>query len=310
MTTGTEAFQLEPFLEVERQRVERALERALKELLSSLPEALREPVSHGVLAGGKRLRPILCVTAFSACGGEAIVDHESPDSVYDLAAGLELIHAYSLMHDDLPCMDDAELRRGIPTPHTVYGESTATRAGFALIPLAGLQVWTSAHRLGLGPERCRSAVAILSRAAGAEGMVGGQAMDLLAEGRLLPRQQLDELHRRKTGALLTAAARLGAVAAGVTDKVQRGLGGYGRAIGLAFQIADDVLDATADAATLGKNPSDRNLEKSTYVRLLGVEAAAQEGEALIGRALEALHNVGIRSAALEALAWYVTRRDR
>ena len=305
MTTETE-----PFLEVERQKVERALKRALECLLPSLPEELRGPVSHAVLASGKRLRPILCATSFLACSRETLPDTDWADSVYDLAVCLELIHAYSLMHDDLPCMDDAALRRGVPTPHTVYGEAATMRAGIVLIPLAGLQAWRSAGRLGLGPQGCGSVVRILSQAAGVEGMVGGQAMDLLGEGRALSREELNELHRRKTGALLTAAARLGAVAVGAPDEVEEAFARYGRAIGLAFQIADDVLDETADAAALGKNPSDRNLDKSTYVRFLGVEAARKEAEALIEDGLRALRGVGIASTPLTALAWYVVRRER
>ena len=193
MTTETE-----PFLEVERQKVERALKRALECLLPSLPEELRGPVSHAVLASGKRLRPILCATSFLACSRETLPDTDWADSVYDLAVCLELIHAYSLMHDDLPCMDDAALRRGVPTPHTVYGEAATMRAGIVLIPLAGLQAWRSAGRLGLGPQGCGSVVRILSQAAGVEGMVGGQAMDLLGEGRALSREELNELHRRKS----------------------------------------------------------------------------------------------------------------
>ena len=309
MTTGTEVFQLEPFLEVERQKVEEALERALGHLVPPLPEDLKDPVSHGVLAGGKRLRPILCATSFLTCCEEMLPDTDWSNSVYDLAVCLELIHAYSLMHDDLPCMDDAALRRGISTPHTVYGEVVTMRAGMVLIPLAGLQAWKSAGRLGLGPEGCGSVVRILSQAAGVEGMVGGQAMDLLGEGRALSREELDELHRKKTGALFRAAARLGAVAAGATGEVEEAFVRYGRAIGLAFQIADDVLDATADATALGKNSSDRDLDKSTYVRFLGVEAARKEAEALIEDSLRALKGVGIVSPPLAALAWYMVRRD-
>ena len=302
-------FLLEPFLAIERESCEGALGRALGLLLPSLPEALRGPLSRGVLVGGKRLRPILFATVFSACRGQASLDRGWIERIYDLAAGLEMIHAYSLMHDDLPCMDDAPLRRGAATPHTVYGEALTMRAGLVLIPLSGLRVWLAAGRLGLDPERRRSIVRVLAQAAGPEGMVGGQAMDLLAEGRKLTREELDDLHRRKTGALLTAAVQLGAVAAGAPMDVECAFERYGRAVGLAFQIADDVLDATANAETLGKNPSDRALGKSTYVRFLGVEAAGREAEIVVEDGLRALREAGIESSALEALAWHIARRD-
>ena len=310
MTQEIEAFRLQPFLETERRKADSALDRALEELLPLLPQTLREPISYGVLAGGKRLRPILCSAAFSACEPVTPVDSDGSDSAYDLAACLELIHAYSLMHDDLPCMDDAELRRGRPTPHTLYGEPATKGAGVALISLAGLQAWTSARRIGLDMERTRAVVQILCEAAGAYGMVGGQAIDLLGEGHALSRTELDELHHRKTGALLSAAARIGAVAAGAPAGVEEALGQYGKTIGLAFQIVDDVLDATADAETLGKKPSDRDLKKSTYVGALGIEGARREADRLIQEAVRVLRRVGVRSEPLEGLAWHMTQRDR
>ncbi len=308
MTIRTGPFRLETFLAAERESVEAALGRVLEQILPELPDALREPVYHGVLAGGKRIRPILCVTARSACMSRSSGSPDQVEAAYDLAASLELIHAYSLMHDDLPCMDDAALRRGVPTPHTVFGEPTTMRAGLVLIPVSARHAWKSAHRLGLSPERCRSIIRILSRAAGAEGMVGGQALDLLAEERVLTRRELDDLHIRKTGALLTAAAQIGAVAAAASPQVEEALVRYGDAIGLAFQIADDILDATGDATILGKHPSDTELGKSTYVRLLGVDAAREEADDLIRQALGALDSEGIRSEALEALARYMIGR--
>ncbi len=304
MSASAPSFDLERFLGEERESVERALERALSDLLPLLQPELVEPTRHAVTTGGKRLRPILCVAAYRAAGGAG------SEAAEDLGVALELIHAYSLMHDDLPCMDDAPLRRGEATPHTVYGEAETMRAGLLLIPLAGLQAWESALGLGTGPERARVILKLLSRAAGIEGMVGGQALDLLAEGRVLQRPEMDELHRMKTGALLTAAARIGAVASGVGYEVQQAFGRYGSAIGLAFQITDDVLDATAEADVLGKLPSDVELEKSTYVVLLGVEAARAEAERLIEEGLRALAQVGIVSEPLEGLAWYAARRDR
>jgi geranylgeranyl pyrophosphate synthase len=302
-------FSLDAFLEDERRLAEAALERALSWILPLVPESCRGPAAHVVRAGGKRLRPILCHAAFVACGGlEAHPGRES--AVTDLGAAVELVHAYSLMHDDLPCMDDAGLRRGLPTPHILFGEASATWAGVVLIPAAALWVWEVAGRAGLQVEGRREALRILARAAGMDGMVGGQALDLLAERRTLDREALDGLHGMKTGALLTAPLLLGALAADAGVKRREALERYGRAIGLAFQITDDILDATADVSTLGKVPSDHEMGKSTYVSLLGVEEARERASACVGEALNALSAANLEALPLEALARYVVARDR
>lgn len=304
-------LELASFLEVERHRVGQALDRALRQVVPLLHPKLRGPVRQGVQARGKRLRPILCVIAYRASGGVEEPEGRMQEALYDLAVSVELIHSYSLMHDDLPCMDDAALRRGEPTPHTVHGERSTVLGGAALIPSAALQLWCAAAALGLGLDRRKELVRVLARAAGVEGMVGGQAMDLLAEGgRQLSREEMDGLHARKTGALLAASLTLGSTAAHAPRELGEALASYGEEIGLAFQIADDVLDATADAGTLGKHPSDRDLGKSTYVGLLGVEGARREAELRIERALGTLAGVGIESPPLEALARYVVHRDR
>lgn len=183
-------------------------------------------------------------------------------------------------------------------------------AGAALIPAAGLHLLRSATALGLGPDTARELLRILSRAAGGEGMVGGQALDLEGEGRALGRTDLDDLHRRKTGALLVASLEMGAVAAGASGPAREAVVRYGRGLGLAFQIADDVLDATASAEALGKNPSDQALEKSTYVALLGVEGARAEARREVAEAVEALRGAGLDSPPLVALARYVVDRKR
>jgi geranylgeranyl pyrophosphate synthase len=311
-------FDLDAFLRGERDRIEAALEGALERILPSLPASLRGPVRQGVTTGGKRLRPVLCVEAWRACtadaeggagSGPATPGNRTPADVYALASSLELVHAYSLMHDDLPSMDDAPLRRGQPTPHITWGAGPTTVGGAALIPAAGQEAWGAAHRLGLPEHVARELVRTLARAAGGGGMVGGQALDLEGEGRALGRAELDALHRAKTGALLTASLRMGGLAALADPARLEGLERYGRAIGLAFQVADDILDATADAGALGKRPSDAELEKSTYVRLLGVDGARTEARALADEALGALSDAGVRSPALEALARYVVERD-
>jgi geranylgeranyl pyrophosphate synthase len=300
--------ELNAYLADEGARVEEALERAVAAIPSRLPvEApVLEAIRHGVTGGGKRLRPILCATAWRAAGG--VVD--APDAVYDLAAALEMIHAYSLMHDDLPCMDDAELRRGRPTTHRVHGEAVTMRAGALLIPAATLQALAACRALGTDEETARAAARALLEGSGGGGMVGGQWLDLLGEGRALEAHDLDELHGRKTGALLTASLSVGAVAAGAPAHVRAALERYGRAIGLAFQIADDILDATASAEALGKNPSDAALDKSTYVSLYGLDEARRRAREQVEEAVDALRSASVGSPALEALARFVVARRK
>jgi len=297
-------FDLKAYLAGEAPRVQAGLERATDWIGARLPDDLAAAVRHGVLSEGKRLRPVLCVTAWRACGGA------DRDEAYDLAASLELIHAYSLMHDDLPCMDDADLRRGRPTTHREHGEDVTLRAGVALIPAAALQAWNAAEALGCPPETVRAVVARLMEAAGGGGMVGGQWLDLDGEGRALGEDDLDDLHRRKTGALLTASLLVGATAARAGAPTLAALERYGWAVGLAFQIADDILDATRSAEELGKNPSDAALHKSTYVALHGLEEAGRRARAKVDEALAALAGSGVAAPALEALALYVVERKR
>ena len=304
MTIDRPAVDLEALLRDEKAEVERALERACEWLGDELPDELFRPARHAVLSGGKRLRPVLCVVAHRACGGD------TGSAVYDLGAAIELIHAYSLMHDDLPCMDDADLRRGQPTPHTLFGEAATARAGLALIPAASLWALRASEALGADEAVCRRIVGRLNAAAGAGGMVGGQALDLLGEGRCLDSNELDRLHGMKTGALLTASLAIGGMAAGASDATLAGLESFGRGIGLAFQVTDDILDATRGAVDLGKHPSDGLLQKSTYVSLYGLEEAITRARALTGRATEALRGAGIDAPALIALGTYVVERKR
>ena len=304
MTDGRPAIDLEALLRDERAEVERALERACEWLGDELPDELFRPVRHAVLSGGKRLRPVLCVVAYRACGGG------TGPAVYDLGAAIELIHAYSLMHDDLPCMDDADLRRGQPTPHTLFGEEATARAGLALIPAASLWALRASNALGADDAVSRRIVLQLNRAAGAGGMVGGQALDLLGEGRRLNADELDRLHRMKTGALLTASLVIGGIAAGASDATLAELESFGRGIGLAFQVTDDILDATEVAADLGKHPSDDVLAKSTYVSLYGLEEAMKRARVHAQEATEALRGAGLDAPALIALASYVVERRR
>jgi len=306
--SGTDHFDLDAYLEGERSRVEEALCRAVDRLARLVPDDVGDAVRHGVMGGGKRIRPILCVTAYRACVGPGAEIEEA--ALYDFAAAIELVHAYSLMHDDLPCMDDAPLRRGRPSAHREFGEEVTMRAGLVLIPGAAHQAWRALDRLGCSRGVAAEAVRSLMEAAGAGGMVGGQWLDLEGEGRVLSEADLDELHRRKTGALLAASLVMGATAAGADGPVAESLRTYGRAVGLSFQIVDDILDATESAAVLGKNPSDAALGKSTYVALHGLAGARERAAAEAEAARAALAEAGVRAPALDALAgWIVERRS-
>jgi geranylgeranyl pyrophosphate synthase len=282
--------------------IDAALRRALDRWCSRIPGDVAAAVDHGVTSQGKRLRPVLCVSAFEACGGE--ID----DRAYDLAAAIEMIHAYSLMHDDLPSMDDAELRRGRTTTHIAHGEDVTMRAGAVLIPLASLQALAACRALGCEERRGRRVAQLLLEGAGPGGMVGGQWLDLLGEGRMLGARELDDLHRRKTGALVRASPVMGGVAAGASAEVEAALGEYGRALGLAFQIADDILDSTESAQTLGKNPSDVALAKSTYVSLYGLDEARRRAEGQVQQALAAVAGVGLADSELDSLAIFAIQR--
>jgi len=301
----TATHSLSTYLAEEGVHVEAALDRAVERIEGLVPESVAPAVAHGVLTGGKRLRPILFAAAYRAAGGQG-----RTAAVYDTGVGLELIHAYSLMHDDLPCMDDADLRRGRRTTHRLHGVDVTVRAGAALIPAAARQVLMGATGLGLAREASRGVAEALLDAAGASGMVGGQALDLLGEERLLSAEELDELHRHKTGALLAAACTMGALAAEAAAEVVEAFRRYGERVGLAFQVADDILDSTATAEQLGKEPSDVELGKSTYVALFGLEEARRRGRALVEEAKAALASVGASSGPLVALADYTVGRRR
>jgi geranylgeranyl diphosphate synthase, type II len=257
--------------------------------------------------GGKRLRPILCLAAADA------VRVEDPEGQPRLraAAAIELVHTYSLVHDDLPCMDDDDLRRGRPTPHRVFGTEPAMAAGFALIPHACGILAAAAASLGLNDRARAAAVGELCRGAGATGMVGGQVLDLEAEGIGLDLDGLHRIHAMKTAALFRAALRIGGIMAGAGPAVLAALGGFGDRLGLAFQITDDVLDVTTDARVLGKTPGkDASAAKATFASILGVEPARQAAAAEAASATQTLYGAGISSPVLSALAEFAVGRDR
>jgi geranylgeranyl pyrophosphate synthase len=241
--------------------------------------------------------------------GAAAAGREAPEPVYRLACAVEVVHTYSLVHDDLPCMDDDDLRRGRPTVHRVFGTTRAMLAGAALIPAAVGVLDAAARDLGLGGGVRGRLVAELCRAGGALGMVGGQLMDLAGEGRALDAATLEDVHRRKTGALLAASLRVGALAGGAGEGALAALTVYGEDVGLAFQIVDDVLDVTESAELLGKTAGkDLRSGKTTYPALFGVEGARDVARERIAEGVAALRGAGIASPELEALARFVLER--
>jgi geranylgeranyl pyrophosphate synthase len=269
--------------------------------LTDVPSPVSDAIRYSLLGEGKRMRGILLLSAYEAAEGEG--------DASELAAAVEVVHAYSLVHDDLPCMDDDDVRRGQPTVHKVYGVRAATAAGLAMVPLAARSAADAARSLGLGDGAVASIIAELMRAAGAGGMIGGQLLDLEGEGRPQQLAELERIHRAKTGALITAAATLGGRAASAPTERIDALATYGAAVGLAFQIADDVLDVTATTDQLGKTAGrDVALQKSTYPALLGVAGARRRAEVLVDEACSALEGVGLLTPALEFIARFTIER--
>ncbi len=226
-----------------------------------------------------------------------------------LGAAVEVVHAYSLVHDDLPCMDDDDMRRGRPTVHRAFGVPAATAAGLAMVPLAARAVTDAAQALGLDDVQTGAIVRELMRASGAGGMIGGQLLDLEGEGAPLTLAQLERVHRMKTGALISASVQIGGLAALASAEILAAFERYGSAVGLAFQIADDVLDVTATTDELGKTAGrDAALKKSTYPALMGLAEARARADKLCEHACSALREAGIQSPQLEALARFVVDR--
>lgn len=284
-----------------RDAVDVALARASQQELASLPKAVVEPIRYSIDSGGKRLRGMLLLAAYRAAGGAG--------DASGLAAAVELVHAYSLVHDDLPCMDDDDMRRGRPTAHRVFGIPATTVAGAVMIPLAARLAYDSAMALVLPSETGCMIVKVLMRAAGAGGMIGGQLADLEAEGAILSREELDRIHSAKTGGLIAASLEIGGLAAGASESRLRALIDFGSRIGLAFQIMDDVLDVTSSTDKLGKTTGrDAALRKSTYPGLLGVDGATDRAGDLVGSACEDLRSQGILTPDLEELAGFIVSR--
>ena len=313
-------FDLDSWMMDRLARVERCLERwvsvkASASLGHDAPAELIAAMRYAVLDGGKRLRPLLVLAAYEAATSDREVSADlmreaepgGDEAVLRAACAVELIHAYSLVHDDMPCMDNDVLRRGKPTVHVKCGEAQALLAGDALQALA-FELLTPDNGMpeALQARLCR----LLAQAAGSTGMAGGQAIDLASVGAKLSESELREMHRLKTGALLRASVMMGAVFADLPRAALAALEAYGDAIGLAFQVVDDILDVTSDSATLGKTAGkDANQDKPTYVSVLGLERSGRYAQELLEQALTALAQGGLRNTqALEALANMVVRR--
>jgi farnesyl diphosphate synthase len=280
-----------------------AVEAALSQWVpANAPAGLGDAMRYAVLDGGKRLRPLLVMAACESTGGDGA-------AALRAACSVELIHAYSLVHDDMPCMDNDILRRGKPTVHVKFGQAQALLAGDALQALA-FELLTAEGTSVPAATQARLC-ALLARAAGEAGMAGGQAIDLASVGLQLSEDQLREMHRLKTGALLQASVVMGAACGATTPAQLQSLSDYGAAIGLAFQVVDDILDVVADSATLGKTAGkDADNDKPTYVSLMGLERARSYAHALYQQATDALQASGLPDTrALHALADMVVQRS-
>ena len=278
--------------------VEQALSRWVP---ADAPSGLGAAMRYAVLDGGKRLRPLLVLAASEAVGGRA-------GAALRAAAAVELIHAYSLVHDDMPCMDNDVLRRGKPTVHVQFGEAQAMLAGDAMQALA-FELLTPHDDADLPPALQARLCGLLARAAGHGGMAGGQAIDLAHTGRAIEPDSLREMHRRKTGALLQGSVLMGAACGTTTPTAWQALAEYGSAVGLAFQVVDDILDVTQPSETLGKTAGkDEQAHKPTYVSVLGLDAARAQAAALRAQALGALERSGLAAERLRALAHLVVDR--
>ena len=278
------------------------------ELLSYLPDAddniktVISSMEYSLSAGGKRIRPFLVLEFAKLCGG-------SMENAMPFACAVEMIHTYSLIHDDLPCMDNDDLRRGKPTNHKVFGEAAALLGGDGLLTLA-FETALSEKAVSLnGYEKCAKAALCLAKYAGAVGMIGGQIIDLESENKTIPLETLQTMDKKKTGALIAAACVMGCISAGASNEQIKAAKGYAMNIGIAFQIVDDMLDVTSDTATLGKTVgSDFENNKSTYVSLLGLDECKKISSELTDKAVECLDKFDGDTSELRNFAYYL--RDR
>ena len=295
-------FELKSYITQKGQVVDANLKAMIQD--SQLSPALVEAMKYSLMAGGKRIRPVLCLAACEAVGGE-------PQEALTAACAIEMVHTYSLIHDDLPAMDDDQLRRGKATCHIAYDEATAILAGDALLTLA-FEVLSSVDlNNGLPANRWLEVIRLISVAAGYQGMIQGQMLDIASEGSVLGTGELKTMHGLKTGALIEASLACGALLGGADRQQRKLLSDYGRKIGLAFQVADDLLNVEGDPELMGKAVgTDSKREKSTYPSLLGVEKTRQFSKKLIQEALQALETFDKQADPLRAIAKYIIERNR
>jgi len=290
---------LKSYLIARQKEVDRALDRFLPKA-STPPATIHKAMRYSLFAGGKRLRPILCLAAAEACGGKI-------NAALPLACAVECIHTYSLVHDDLPSMDNDDLRRGRATCHKVFGDGIAILAGDALLTIA---FEIAAQSKATKRYDLREIVREIATAAGSRKLIAGQVADLEAEGRRINRAQLRYIHENKTAALLTASVRLGAMAANASTKQLAAITAFGRALGLAFQVIDDILDVTQTSEKLGKSAGkDVAAKKATYPAVIGLEKSRAEAKRLTSDAHSALQSLGENATVLRALADYLLQRE-
>jgi len=301
---------LHSYFQVRSKLVDQTLSKLMDTTLSN-PEIIHEAMRYSVFAGGKRLRPVLVLAGAEICG-------KKPQIALPTAAAIELIHTYSLVHDDLPAMDDDDLRRGRPTSHKVYGEAIAILAGDALLTKAFELIARNAKIRGVSVKSIPEVVALIAHGAGTFGMIGGQVMDIQMDGgkwrktskeKVHLDQILKTIHKLKTAALIRTSLQAGALLAGATPVQLSKLGEYGEKIGLAFQIADDVLDVVADKKKLGKSGSDAKNKKLTFVTLYGLDESRRKATQLVEEAKSALDSFGRKAQVLKQLANYIVERD-
>ena len=298
-------MEIRTYLEEQKMLVEDALNLYMLQAHGDFAEHL-ESIRYSLFAGGKRIRPILCLSTARMVSGSSDID----GAVLPIACALECIHTYSLIHDDLPAMDDDELRRGKPTNHAVYGEAKAILAGDSLQCFAFDLLSSTEDQLLPAHDRLEI-ISIISRAAGPLGMVGGQFLDVVNEGREITYDLLRTIHRSKTGMLITASILAGGIAGGATMEQKRLLDTYGNAIGLAFQIIDDVLNVESTTEQLGKAAgSDAKRGKATYPAIFGIDKSKEMAEEAVANATAALDDFGEQAEALRGLARYIIERNK
>jgi geranylgeranyl diphosphate synthase type II len=296
-------FDIQLYLREQKERVDKALDKVLP-AEKEFPPQIHQAMRYCLFAGGKRLRPILALAAAEAVGG-------NPESIISQVCALELIHTYTLIHDDLPAMDNDDYRRGRLSTHKVFGEAVAILAGDALLTEAFRVLAGNFSNDNHSPEKIIEIIRMLADASGSKGIIGGQVVDLDSEGKVIEKDLLDYMHTRKTGYLITASVTLGAILGGAEEKTIQCLKQYGMATGLAFQITDDILDVRGSTENLGKQiGSDNKKGKATYPGILGMDEAIRRQAVLFQQAIDALQGFDEKSNPLRGIAKLIIERDK